>query len=74
MPIEVRVYPGAFSRDPGKREISLAGLAGEIISAQVVVKSSENIKGLKGTIYGPDGQAVSSPLARLRFGAYLPVD
>ncbi|HUU29459.1 MAG TPA: DUF4091 domain-containing protein [archaeon] len=73
-PIEVRVYQGAFSREPEQREIKLAGLAGEVLSAQVVVKASEDIEGLKGTLFGPDGQVLSQSLGRVRFGAFIPVD
>ena len=47
--IEVRTYPGAFSREPEKRLIKMSGLAGEVVSAQVVVKGSADIKGLKGS-------------------------
>ncbi len=73
-PIEVRTYQGAFTREPGKRMIMLEGLAGEVLSAQVVVKSDRDIKGLKATLYGPDGEAVPEYLARVRFGAFIPVD
>jgi len=76
-PVEVRVYPGAFSRDPLRREISLAGLAGEILSAQVVVKSEENIHGLKAgmsDLSGPEGRKIPSSTTTVRYGAYIRVD
>ena len=74
VPIEVRTYRGAFTREPGKRMIMLEGLAGEVLSAQVVVKSDRDIKGLKATLYDPDGEVVPEYLARVRFGAFVPVD
>jgi len=73
-PIEVRTYRGAFTREPGRRVISLAGLSGEVLSAQVVVKSDQDIKGLKAQVYGPEGEEIPEGLARVRFGAFVPVD
>ncbi|MEA1996061.1 MAG: DUF4091 domain-containing protein [Gemmatimonadota bacterium] len=73
-PIEVRTYRGAFTREPGKREIALAGLAGEVVSAQVVVRSDMEIKGLKAKLIGPDGREVPESMARARFAGFVPVD
>ena len=73
-PIEVRTYQGAFTREPGKRTIMLEGLAGEVLSAQVVVKSDRDIKGLKAKAYGHDGEEISKELGCVRFGAFVPVD
>ncbi|MFC2077040.1 glycoside hydrolase domain-containing protein [candidate division KSB1 bacterium] len=74
--IEVRTYPGAFSREPDVRDIHLTGLAGETVSAQVVVKNTRNMKGLSGIVTDLRGQAgaIGSGLTRVRYGAYLPVD
>ena len=60
-PIEVRTYRGAFSRNPENRNIVLAGLAGETLSAQVVAVSTADIRALKGSLSelaGPDGAAI----------------
>ena len=76
-PIEVRVYRGAFSRTPEDRAIRLEALAGEYASAQVVVRSNRDLKGLSGSLTdlaGPAGTAVPAGAARVRPGAFLPVD
>ncbi|HUU26837.1 MAG TPA: glycoside hydrolase domain-containing protein [archaeon] len=75
--IEVRTCPGAFSREPNLRKIELEGLAGEVLSAQVVVRHTDLIKSLAGEmsdLTGPAGKTVPPSLARVRYGAYLPVD
>ncbi|MBN2289175.1 MAG: DUF4091 domain-containing protein [Candidatus Glassbacteria bacterium] len=75
--IEVRTVPGAFSREPGARTIGLEGLAGEVLSAEVVVKSTVEIKGLGAEVSGfsgPAGQVIEAGRCRVRYGAYLPVD
>ena len=76
-PIEVRIYPGAFSREPDLRKLELAGLAGEVLSAQLVAKSTGEIEGLTAEVSAlsaPDGHEIPASAARVRFGAYLPVD
>ncbi|HUU28311.1 MAG TPA: glycoside hydrolase domain-containing protein [archaeon] len=77
VPIEVRIAQGAFTRSPEKHDIRLEGLAGEVLSAQVAVKSNLNIDGLKGTLSdltGPGGALIQGISAQVRFGAFLPVD
>jgi len=77
VPIEVRIYPGAFSREPDQRKIELEGLAGEVLSAQVVAKSTRRIAGLKAEIpafTGPGGGGIPASAARVRYGHYLQVD
>jgi hypothetical protein len=76
-PIEMRTYPGAFSRDPQAREIGLSGLIGEYVSAQVVVKCGRDLKGLSATLSDladPHGMTIPAGAGRVRYGAYLPVD
>ena len=76
-PIEVRISPGAFSREPEVRDIRLEGLAGEVLSAQVVVKSGRDIKGLAGKLSdleGPEGRIIPAAAARVRYGGFVPVD
>jgi len=73
--IEVRTYPGAFSRQPDRRKIELKGLRGEVVSAQVVVKDSRNITGLSSHISDLTGPGrIPAGQAIVRYGAYLPVD
>ena len=75
--IEVRIYQGAFSREPECREIRLEGLAGEVLSAQVVAKSGRNIEGLAGKLselQGPKGSIIPAAAARVRYGGFIPVD
>jgi len=75
--IEVRTCPGSFSREPGARKIRLEGLSGEILSAQVVVNCSSELEGLSGEISdlsGERGNVIPAESARVRYGAYLPVD
>ncbi|MFC1613841.1 glycoside hydrolase domain-containing protein [Gemmatimonadota bacterium] len=77
VPIEVRIYSGAFSREPDSRKIELEGLAGEVLSAQVAAVSTRDIKGLKAGISAlaaPRGRDVPVSAARIRYGTYLPVD
>ncbi|MBN2288310.1 MAG: DUF4091 domain-containing protein [Candidatus Glassbacteria bacterium] len=76
-PVEVRIYQGAFSRDPDCRAIRLEGLAGEYLSAQVVVKSGRDIKGLAGELSelaGPGGAVIPAAAGRVRYGGFIPVD
>ena len=76
VPIELRIAQGAFSRQPDIRDIRLEGLAGEVLSAQVAVKSNRDIKGLKGSLSdltGPDGVTIPGSSGQVRFGAFLPV-
>jgi len=74
--IEIRAFPNAFTREPGDRKIELAGLAGEFLSAQVVVKSTSAIAGLSAVPAGLQGPAGAIPAwaCRVRYGALLPVD
>ena len=75
--IEIRAYPCSFSREPENRQIKLAGLAGEYLSAQVLVKDSVAIKGLSGILSsfsGPSGATIPADSCRVRYGAFLPVD
>lgn len=75
MNIEVRAFPGTFSREPDMRVITLEGLANEILSAQVIVKSRVDIEGLSGQLSDLTGSAGGIvPAGRVRYGAYLPVD
>jgi len=48
VPPEVRLYRGAFSRQPDNRALKLEGLAGEVLSAQVAVRSGRDIDSLSG--------------------------
>ena len=76
-PIEVRTYRGAFSRNPENRNIVLAGLAGETLSAQVVAVSTADIRALKGSLSelaGPDGAAIPASTGMVRYGGFVPVD
>jgi len=77
VPIEVRVYRGAFTREPGNKRIELEGLAGEWLSAQVAVRSNRDIKGLTGTLSdlaGQGGAQIPASAARVRYGGFVPVD
>jgi len=77
VPIEVRIARGAFSREPEAGEIRLEGLAGEVLSTQVAVKSNRDIKGLSGSVSdfaAPGGAVIPSSCARVRYGAFLKVD
>lgn len=76
-PIEMRTYPGAFSREPEKRLLKMSGLAGEVVSAQVVVKGTSDIKGLRGNtskLSGFTRGLIGVSHIRVRYGKYLPVD
>lgn len=75
--VEIRAYPNAFSREPEARLIELEGLAGEVLSAQVVVKSPSGITGLSGKVSalsGPGEEVIPAEASRVRYGAWLPVD
>jgi hypothetical protein len=75
--IEIRAYPNSFSREPDLRVIELEGLAGEVLSAQVAVKSTSGIKGLSGRITalsGPGEETIPAEASMVRYGAWLPVD
>ena len=75
--VEIRAYPNAFSREPETRLIELEGLAGEVLSAQVVVKSPSGITGLSGKVTalsGPGEEVIPAEASRVRYGAWLPVD
>ncbi len=77
VPIEMRIAQGAFSRHPENREIRLEGLAGEVLSAQVAVKSSRDIRGLTGSaseLAGPGSAVIPGSSVQVRYGAFLPVD
>lgn len=77
VPIEVRIAQGAFTRQPEIKNIGLEGLAGEVLSAQVAVKSNRDIKGLKGSVSdlaGPGGAVIPANCAQVRYGAFLLVD
>ena len=76
VPIEMRIAQGAFSRQPENREIRLEGLAGEVLSAQVAVKSSRDIRGLTGSVTdltGPGSAVIPGSSVQVRYGAFLPV-
>ena len=76
-PAEVRTYHGAFSRNPEQRLIKLEGLAGEVLSAQVVVKCNRDIEGLSGKLSdlsGPSGAIIPAAAARVRYAGFIPVD
>jgi hypothetical protein len=76
-PIEIRLSTAAFSREPLVREISLEGLSGEWLSAQVAVKSNRDIKGLSGSftdLAGSGGAKIPADSGLVRFGGFIPVD
>jgi Glycoside hydrolase 123, catalytic domain/Glycoside hydrolase 123 N-terminal domain len=76
-PIEVRIYRGAFSREPDNRTLRMAGLAGEVLSAQLVARSSADIELLSGTmgaLAGPGGAMLLAAAVRVRYGGFVPVD
>jgi len=75
-PIEVRVYQGAFSRDPQNRTVEIQALAEEVASAQVVVRSDRDIRALAGSqsdLAGPGG-VIPAAAAQVRYGGFIPVD
>ena len=75
--IEVRAYPGSCCRDCDSRTIGLEALAGETVSAQVIVKSSLSLKSLRGEISGlrcrESGQVIAREGIRIRYGGLMPV-
>lgn len=76
-PIEVRVYRGSFTREPDNRTLEMAGLAGEVVSGQVVVRSNRDIDkltGAMGALTGPGGAAIPGEAVRVRYGGFVPVD
>jgi len=77
VPVEVRISQGNFSRETQGKQIKLTGLAGEVLSAQVAVRSSQAIRGLAGSVgalAGPGGAVIPADRAQVRFGFYLKVD
>ena len=77
VPPEVRLYRGAFSRQPDNRALNLEGLAGEVLSAQVAVRGSRDIESLTGKfsdLAGPGGAVIPAAQAQVRFGGFVPVD
>ena len=61
VPVEVRISQGNFSRETQGKQIKLTGLAGEVLSAQVAVRSSQAIRGLAGSVgalAGPGGAVI----------------
>lgn len=77
VPIETRVYSGAFSREPEVRRIGTVGLAGEYVSAQVAVTGKDGIKALRGSLSelrSESGSTIPASCVRVRYGAYVPVD
>jgi hypothetical protein len=76
-PIESRVYRGAFTREPDNRSVKVAGLAGEYLSAQVVVKAGMDIQklsGVMGSMSGPGGAVIPAEAVQVRYCGYVPVD
>ncbi len=76
-PIEARLYQGAFTREPAVRQLQLEGLAGEVLSAQVAVRSPRAIRGLRGkltALSGNDGATIPAEASRVRYGGFLPVE
>ncbi len=75
VPIEVRVARGAYRPDTSGKRIELEALAGEILSAQIAVRSNADINSLVaviGDLIGADGKIPASA-GRVRFGGYVPV-
>ena len=74
--IEIRAFPNAFSREQDNRIINIEALSGEYASAQVVAKSTSDIKALSGKIseLTSSGSTIPSASARVRYATTLPVD
>ncbi len=76
-PIEARVEQGAFLRGEAADTIQLAGLAGEVLSAQVAVRSPRTVHALRGVVgplTGPGGAGLPAEASRVRYGGWVPVD
>ncbi len=76
-PIEVKTYRGAFTREPDNRTLTMTGLAGEVLSAQAVVRSTADIDqltGAMGPLSGPGGAVIPAEAVRVRYCGYVPVD
>ncbi len=76
-PIEVKTYRGAFTREPDNRTLAMTGLAGEVLSAQAVIRSSADIRklsGAMGPLTGPGGAVIPAGAVRVRYCGYVPVD
>jgi Glycoside hydrolase 123, catalytic domain/Glycoside hydrolase 123 N-terminal domain len=76
-PIEVKIYRGAFTRQPDNRTLAMTGLAGEVLSAQAVIRSTADIdqlSGAMGPLTGPDGAVIPAQSVRVRYCGYVPVD
>ncbi len=76
-PIEVKIYRGAFTRQPDNRTLAMTGLAGEVLSAQAVVRSTADIdrlSGAMGALIGPGGAVIPAESVRVRYCGYVPVD
>ncbi len=74
--IDIRACPGSFCRDCQSRTIGLEALAGEVVSAQVAVKSGLALKGLRGVLTElrcPDGSVIGRETIRIRYGRLIPV-
>ncbi|MCE5271825.1 DUF4091 domain-containing protein [bacterium] len=77
VPIETRIYSGAFTRNPEEKALRVSGLAGEFVSAQVAVRCDEKLKNLRAELRGlksESGATLDDSAVRVRYGAYLKVD
>lgn len=77
VPVEIRVSRAAFSPRPDAGTIELEGLAGEVLSAQVAVRSNRDIERLSASLRdlsSPDGKgSIPAAAGRVRYGGFVPV-
>jgi len=75
VPIEIRINRDAYRPDTAGSLIAMEGLAGELLSAQVAVRSNGDIDSLHGTVSAllSESDTIQSAAARLRYGAFVPV-
>jgi hypothetical protein len=75
VPVEVRVARAAYRPDTAGKRIELQALAGEVLSAQIAVRSSAGIDSLFAGISELVGDESTIPASagRVRYGGYVPV-
>ena len=75
VPVEVRMARAAYRPDTAGKVIELEGLAGEILSAQIAVRSNTDLDSLHAEIGSLTGDVAAIPAecGRVRYGAYVPV-
>ena len=74
--IEMRVFPGSFSRSTTSHVINLAGCRNEVVSAQLATRNDKTsrLRYRLSPLQGNQEVGIPVDALKLRYGIYLPVD